>query len=114
MRECRCDCGLCRRDGRRGAGGHDIRECRCERWWEGSGGRRRCCWGWGWYDQRLRRRRLRRGGESATVEDPYANKTVRGARAREAHVVEKVDVFRKWVGARQGYDVEFAAPLAAP
>ena len=45
-------------------------------------------------------RRLRRGDESATVEDPYANKAVCGARAREAHIVEKFDVFRKWVGAR--------------
>ena len=44
--------------------------------------------------------RLRRGAESATVEDPYADKAVRGARAWEAHVVEKFDVFRKWVGAR--------------
>ena len=53
----------------------------------------------------------RRSDESATVEDPDADETVGAACTGEAHVVEKLDVFREWVRTGQRHDVEFATPL---
>jgi hypothetical protein len=47
----------------------------------------------------------RGSGESAAVEDPYADEAVGAARTRETHIVEELDVFREWVSTRQRHDV---------
>ena len=54
----------------------------------------------------------RRSDESASVEDPDADETVGAACTWEAHIVEKLDVFRDWVRTGQRHDVKFATPLA--